>query len=143
MTDLQDIYGIDAKTLAGISKGRLPRKLLASGKLKGDGYGKGGQSDGNYQTEMSFRSTQNTFQNKLSTANKMKQSINDAQSNMFSMNGFTATNHNWNQQMQSNLNRGHPSMRDSRHEAISQFDKRSQANKGKGPLGKGKMTSTQ
>ena len=36
MKDLQNIYGVDAKTLAGLSKGRLPRKLLAAGKLKGD-----------------------------------------------------------------------------------------------------------
>lgn len=94
MADLQDIYGIDAKTLAGISKGRLPRKLLASGKFKGSGGPGGDHGESHYQTEMSFRSTQNTFANKLSTANKMKESVNDNQSNMFSFNGF-GTNKNW------------------------------------------------
>lgn len=72
MATLQDIYGIDAKTLAGLSKGRLPRKLLASGKLKGHGDPAGGSERGNYQTETSFRSTQNTFANKLSTTKKFK-----------------------------------------------------------------------
>lgn len=36
MKNLQDIYGVDAKTLAGLSKGHLPRKMLATGKIKGD-----------------------------------------------------------------------------------------------------------
>lgn len=56
MHDLQNIYGVDAKTLAGLSKGRLPRQLLASGKLKGDDGG----NDPNSRMMMSdnsFRST--------------------------------------------------------------------------------------
>jgi hypothetical protein len=53
MASLQEIYGIDAKTLAGLSQGRLPRKLLASGKL-GDDKGTGEHM---YQTENSLRST--------------------------------------------------------------------------------------
>lgn len=80
MQDLQDIYGIDAKTLAGLSKGRLPRQLIASGKLGKGGKGGDGENSSTYQTENEFRSTQNTFVNKQgSTANKMmKESVNDA-----------------------------------------------------------------
>jgi hypothetical protein len=66
MNDLQNIYGVDAKTLAGLSKGRLPRQLLAEGKLKGN------ESMGHHSRLVSdaedpFRSTQNTFMNKMAT----------------------------------------------------------------------------
>lgn len=46
---------------------------------------------------MSFRSTKNTFMVKDSTAakSKMRDSVNDAQSNLFSMNGF-GTSKRWN-----------------------------------------------
>lgn len=139
MKDLQEIYGIDAKTLAGLSKGRLPRKLLATGKLKGDGPS--GADERGFQTENSFRSTQNTFQNKQSTAAKsrMKQSINDNTSNMFSFNGY-GTSRRWNE-IESTL-KGAP-MRDSRMDKISQYDKRHKNNKRNLNQSKAKMTSTQ
>ena len=60
MHDLQEIYGVDASTLAGLEKGRLPRRLIAEGKLKDSD---GGRRKGD-QSEMSFRSTQNTFMNR-------------------------------------------------------------------------------
>ena len=87
--DLQEIYGVDANTLAGLQKGHLPRRLLASGKLKED-------HPQNYQTENSFRSTQNTFHNKQSTAAKSKIKQSDNMSNMFSnFNGY-GTSKRWN-----------------------------------------------
>ena len=93
MNDLQNIYGIDARTLAGLSKGRLPRQLLASGKFKGDGY-----PDDSRHSD-SFRSTQNTFKKPhISTAanSGLRHSVNDAQSNMFSFNGY-GTSKRWNE----------------------------------------------
>ena len=78
MKDLQNIYGVDAKTLAGLSKGRLPRQLLAAGKLKGD-ESIGPHSRLASDNEDPFRSTQNTMMHKLSTPDvRIKQSINDA-----------------------------------------------------------------
>ena len=38
MLDLQNIYGVDARTLANLGKGRLPRKQLATGKIKAADY---------------------------------------------------------------------------------------------------------
>ena len=66
MQDLQEIYGVDASTRAGLEKGRLPRRLIAEGKLKDSD---GGQKQGDH-SEMSFRSTQNTFMNRQSKADK-------------------------------------------------------------------------
>lgn len=82
-----------------------------------------------------FRSTQNTMMNKMSTPDlRMKQSINDAQSNMFSFNGF-GTRQNWND---AGLKKGPI---DSRNFQGSQMDTRS-LNKPKFGEGK-KLTSTQ
>jgi hypothetical protein len=49
MNDLQNIYGVDARTLAGLQKGQGPKK----------GAGKDGDDLGRrrYNTDMSFRST--------------------------------------------------------------------------------------
>ena len=86
MNDLQNIYGVDARTLAGLQKGQGPKK----------GGGKDGDdlARSRYNTDMSFRSTQNTFMkqsNNGGTGNNnqhtSKKSINDAASNMFSFNG--------------------------------------------------------
>lgn len=86
MNDLQNIYGVDARTLAGLQKGQMPKKGLGK---DGDDLGRS-----RYNTDMSFRSTQNTFMKQSNNGGGLgntnqhtsKKSI-DGQSNMFSFNG--------------------------------------------------------
>lgn len=59
MLDLQNIYGIDARTMANLNKGKMPRKGLAAGKIKGDDFDHGPQS--RLVSDNSFRTTMNTF----------------------------------------------------------------------------------
>ena len=85
MDALQNIYGVDAKTLAGVNKAR-PAPLISGGhKAKDGNLGSSRISD-----NMSFRSTQNTFFKTGAKGIMSKGSAMDVNSNMFSSNGFTA-----------------------------------------------------
>ena len=57
MNDLQSIYGVDAKTLAGLQKGHHPRNRVGAGKGKDGKDGDDGGAGSRYGTDMSFRST--------------------------------------------------------------------------------------
>lgn len=92
MNNLQNIYGIDAATLAGLSKGRLPKRLIAAGKFGKDD--KNGNDPGQFTDHDQFRSTQNTFAPKSQLKSIKKSQINDNQSNMFSFNG-NGTDSKW------------------------------------------------
>lgn len=81
MDELQNIYGVDAKTLAGLQKGQMPKNIESPAR---NGYGT--QRD----SEMSFRSTQNTFMKNQSSADKnhiQSRASMDGMSNMFSFGG--------------------------------------------------------
>ena len=53
MDDLQNIYGVDARTLAGLQKGQMPKQLIGKDKESPGREGYYTQKD----SEMSFRST--------------------------------------------------------------------------------------
>lgn len=66
MKDLQDIYGVDAKTLANLKRGPLPRKQLAhKGKMNDEDYNQPPQS--RMMSDNSFRTTMNTFAQNMAT----------------------------------------------------------------------------
>lgn len=104
MSDLQGIYGVDAQTLAGITQGRLPKRLIAAGKFGKEDKGDKGDPGQYTDADNVMRSTQNTFAPKSQMKSKLRSS--DAQSNMFSFNGY-GTGSKWNGKgMQSRLGRG-------------------------------------
>lgn len=58
MNALQSIYGVDAATLAGLSQGRLPKRLIAGGKFGKEDKINGGNGDpGQFTDHEAFRST--------------------------------------------------------------------------------------